>query len=218
MTSAVVPGRGSRDPNPDFLSANLMVEALLDPVARSFRDHAGPFILQFPPMLRHGGLEPAVFADALDRFLGDLPREFVYGVELRDHALLTAAYARVLARHGAAHVYTLWTAMPMPADQADALPPETMPFVMVRLLLQPEATYAQQREAFAPFGTIAAPSERMREEVAGIVARAVARAIPAYVLVNNKAEGSAPLTVEALASRLAPGGPGLQHAALSPEP
>jgi hypothetical protein len=92
--------------------------------------------------------------------------------------------------------------MPMPAAQADLLPPETMPFVMVRLLLRPEATYGEQREAFAPFDRIAAPFEQMREEVAGIVARAVARAIPAYVLVNNKAEGSAPLTIEALADRL----------------
>jgi hypothetical protein len=92
--------------------------------------------------------------------------------------------------------------MPMPAEQADALPPETMPFVMVRLLLRPGATYAEQREAFSPFDRIAAPFERMREEVLGILARAVVRAIPAYVLVNNKAEGSAPLTIEALAERL----------------
>ena len=102
----------------------------------SSASHAGPFVLQFPPMLRRSGLEPTVFIDALDEFLFALPREFRYGVELRDRALLTPAYARVLARHGAGHVYNLWTAMPMPAEQADALPPETMPFVMVRLLAE----------------------------------------------------------------------------------
>ena len=202
VTSAVVPERGSKEPNPHFLSADLLIEDLLEPVARVFRGHAGPFVLQFPPLLRRAGVEPTVFVDALDEFLSALPTEFSYGVELRDKALLSPAYARVLARHGAGHVYNLWTAMPLPAEQADLLPPEAMPFLMVRLLLKPGATYQEQREAFAPFDRIVAPLDRMRDEVAGMLARAVARAIPAYVLVNNKAEGSAPLTIEALAGRL----------------
>jgi uncharacterized protein YecE (DUF72 family) len=211
VTSAVVPERGSREPNPHFLSAGLLIDDLLEPAARVFSGHAGPFVLQFPPMLRRASLEPAVVIDALDEFLSALPRECRYGVELRDRALLTPAYARVLARHDVAHIYNLWTAMPLPAEQAGALPPETMPFVMVRLLLKPGATYDEQREAFAPFDQLVAPFERMRDEVTDILARAVARAIPAYVLVNNKAEGSAPLTIEALASRLADEGS-------SPEP
>ena len=41
----------------------------------------------------------------------------------------------------------------------------------------------------------------MRAQVADLVAEAVGRAIPAYVLVNNKAEGSAPLTVDGPGAR-----------------
>jgi len=41
--------------------------------------------------------------------------------------------------------------------------------------------------------------------VTTLVGGAVARAIPAFVLVNNKAEGSSPLTIEALAERVADG-------------
>jgi uncharacterized protein YecE (DUF72 family) len=210
VTSPVLPEHGSKAANPRFLSAGLFIDDLLEPVSRAFAGHAGPFVLQFPPMLHRSGLDPTDFLDALDEFLFALPREFRYGVELRDTTLLTPAYARVLTHHGAGHVYNLWTAMPMPAEQAQALPPETMPFVMVRLLLRPGTTYNEQREVFAPFDRIVAPFEQMREEVTGILARAVARAIPAYVLVNNKAEGSAPLTVEALASRLAEEGSGLK--------
>ena len=77
-----------------------------------------------------------------------------------------------------------------------------MPFLMVRLLLRPGATYEKQREAFAPFNAIPEPHEGMREEVVDLIGHAVARAIPAYVLVNNKAEGSSPLTIEGLAVRL----------------
>ena len=43
----------------------------------------------------------------------------------------------------------------------------------------------------------------MRGEVVALTARALARGRRVYVLVNNKAEGSSPLTVEALAERLA---------------
>ena len=202
VTSPVLPDRGSREPNPDFLNADRFIAELLEPVERTFREHAGPFILQFPAMLRRAPIQPSAFLEGLDRFLGHLPASFSYAVELRDRALLNDTYAAVLARHGAAHVYNAWTAMPLPGEQAKTLPVESMPFAMVRLLLRPGATYEQQREAFAPFDRLQAPDEALRAETADIVGRAVERAIPAWVLVNNKAEGSAPLTVEELAPEI----------------
>jgi uncharacterized protein YecE (DUF72 family) len=202
VTSALQPGRGSPAPNPDFLSADRLAADLLEPVGRAFRAHAGPFILQFPPLLRRSGLDPGAFVDALDRFLDCLPRDFQYAVEVRDRPVLGGAYARALARHGVAHVYTAWTAMPLPGDQAGIVPVETMPFVMVRLLLRPGSTYAQQRDAFAPFDRLVAPDEPMRAQVVDLVGRGVAAGTPACFLVDNKAEGSAPLTIEALAERL----------------
>jgi len=202
VTSPVMPERGSARPNPDFLSPERFIDDLLEPVGRLFRPHAGPFILQFPPLLRRSGLDRAVFIDGLDRLLGDLPRDFRYAVEVRDRALLGPDYAQVLSRHGAAHVYNAWTAMPLPGEQAHLVPVDEMPFVMVRLLLRPGATYEERREAFSPFDRLAAPDEPMRDQVVDLVGRAIARAVPAYVLVNNKAEGSSPLTIEALAERL----------------
>jgi uncharacterized protein YecE (DUF72 family) len=201
VTSPLLPDRRSSEPNADFLSAERLSAELIEPIERVFREHAGPFILQFPP-IRRAPIQPAAFLEALDAFLGSLPPGFSYAVELRDRRLLTASYAEILARHRAAHVYSLQTAMPRPGQQAAILDPKTMPFVMVRLLLGPDATYEQQREAFAPFNALAAPDETMRAEVADIVGRAVAQAIPAHVLVNNKAEGSAPLTIEALAETI----------------
>jgi uncharacterized protein YecE (DUF72 family) len=203
VTSALKPERGSAEPNPDFLSADRFMDDLLEPAGRALRAHTGPFILQFPPMLRRSGLDRAAFIEGLDRFLGELPRDFQYAVEVRDRTLLGPDYAQVLSRHGAAHVYNAWTAMPQPGEQTAHVPLDAMPFLMVRLLLRPGATYQEQREAFAPFDRLVAPDEQMRDQVVDLVGRAVARAIPAYVLVNNKAEGSSPLTIEALAARLA---------------
>ncbi len=218
VTSALKPDHRSAEPNPDFLSAERLVDDLLEPVSRVFRAHAGPFILQFPPLLRRSGLDRAVFIDGLDRFLDRLPRDFQYAIEVRDRALLGPDYVRILSRHGAAHVYNAWTAMPLPFEQTEHVPLETMPFLMVRLLLRPGATYEEQREAFAPFDRLVAPDETMRDQVVDLVGKAVARAVPAYVLVNNKAEGSSPLTIEALAARLLAQGPRLKAQRHAPEP
>jgi uncharacterized protein YecE (DUF72 family) len=218
VTSAVRPERGSAEPNLDFLSSERFIADLLEPVGRVFRGHAGPFILQFPPLLRRSGIDRTAVIEGLDRLLGDLPRDFQYAVEVRDRRLLGPDYAQVLSRHAAAHVYNAWTAMPLPGDQAGLVPVGAMPFVMVRLLLRPGATYEEQREAFAPFDRLVAPDEPMRDQVVDLVGAAVARSVPAYVLVNNKAEGSSPLTIEAIAERLTAHGSRLTAQRHGPEP
>lgn len=204
IASPVTGGRGSGAParNPDFLDPGRFVDEVLEPWSIAFRPHRGPFIVEIAPLPR--GLDPApsAFAERLDRFLGGLPREFEYAIELRDSRLLTPGYARVLRAHGAAHTFNYWSAMPMPGEQAGLVPEDTASFTVVRLLLRPGTWYEQQREAFRPFNRLVETDERMRDDVAGIVARAVPRR-RVYVLVNNKAEGSAPLTIRALAERIA---------------
>jgi uncharacterized protein YecE (DUF72 family) len=153
-------------------------------------------------------LDAAEFADRLDRFLEPLPREFRYAVEIRERSWLTDTYLRVLARHAATHVYNYWSRMPRPGAQAEVTPPEAAPFVLLRLLMPPGAGYEQQREAYRPFDRLLEPDELMRADVTDIIQRAATRGRAVFVLVNNKAEGSAPLTIEALAARIA-GVPGV---------
>ena len=120
MTSAVRPARsgGSRNElNPDFLNERLFQDEVLGPFGELFREHTGPFILQFPPAPASVRLRPEVFAERLGRFLGALPGDFRYAVELRDPNLLSREYRDALSAHGAAHVYNYVTAMPMPARQ-----------------------------------------------------------------------------------------------------
>ena len=60
--------------------------------------------------------------------------------------------------------------------------------------------YAEQREAFRPFDTLVEPDEAMRADTVSLVQRAAANQKRIYLLVNNKAEGSAPLTLRELAA------------------
>jgi uncharacterized protein YecE (DUF72 family) len=197
------PASARAERNLDFLSPERFESDLLQPLAVAFADHTGPIILEFPPFARTLQLEAAAFHARLDRFLESLPRQFEYAVELRDRRLLTADYYRLLRRHGVAHTFNYWSAMPMPGEQLDTAPPEELPFTVVRLLLKPGTWYEDQRDAFRPFNRIVAPDPIMRRDVAAIAGRALKRQKRVYILVNNKAEGSSPLTVLALAKKLA---------------
>jgi acetyl esterase/lipase len=125
-------------------------------------------------------------------------------VELRNRELLTNEYRRVIADRGVSHVYNWWGRMPELRDQLALVAP-TAPFVVARLLLRPGTTYAERKEAFAPFDRLQDESEAMRDDVVALAKAARAAGATCDVLVNNKAEGSSPLTVRALAQRLAAG-------------
>lgn len=205
FASPVIPGSGREAPavaNRDFLSADGFTRDVLEPWSMWFSGHAGPFVLEIPPVPPGDRLEPERFADALHAFLGRLPRRCQIGVELRDRRLLGERYAQVLAATGALHVYNYWSAMPLPELQAQIVPPTQGTALMIRLLLRPGTKYESQREAFRPFNRLVDVDEGMRRDVVGLLHDAVQRAQPAYVLVNNKAEGSAPLTIRALAEQL----------------
>ena len=195
------PPGGRAERNPDFLSIDRLSSDLLEPLSAAFTQHTGPIILEFPPFARSLQLEPAAFLARLDAFLARLPRGFDYCVELRDSRLLTADYAGMLAAHGVAHTFNYWSAMPGLAEQAAVVAPEDPPFSVVRLLLKPGTWYEDQREAFRPFNRIVEPDLSMRRNVIAIANRALQRKKKVYILVNNKAEGSSPLTVMALAQR-----------------
>ncbi len=203
VTAVALGPAGSQTPNPDFLSVDRLITDLLEPCDAVFRRHMGPIVLEFPPFPRSLAFAPPEFEQRLDRFLSDVPAGFSYTVELRDARLLTPAYREIIASHGVAHTYTYWTAMPMPAEQATVVPPEGVDHVVMRLLLRPGTRYQDQRERFAPFDRIVEPDMAMRADVTSIAKRAVARGQSVFVLVNNKAEGSSPLTVMALAKQLA---------------
>jgi uncharacterized protein YecE (DUF72 family) len=201
VTAPTLQGMGRHSANPDFLSVPRVLAEFIEPFARSLSHHCGPFIFQFSPPVGPKHTDATPFIDALDRFLEQLPRDFQYAVEIRDKWALTDPYKDVLVRHGCAHVYNYWSAMPLPGAQARTIPPESQPFLMLRLLLRPGTWYEDQRQVFAPFDKLVEPDETMRKDVLDIIRRAATGSRQVYLLVNNKAEGSSPLTIEALAER-----------------
>ena len=187
--------------NPDFLDSELFARAVHEPARAAFSAHMGPWIVEIAPS--PSPIDPSWFCEKLDEFLGAAPRDFPFAVELRDRRLLTPQYVRTLRKHGAAHVFNYWSRMPNLAKQAriEGLLDGSM--LVVRLLLPPGGRYADLKEAYAPFDRLVSPQPEMRQDVVNLVRRALERDMECYVIVNNKAEGSSPLTVRSLAKLMA---------------
>ena len=191
--------------NPDFLNPDVFLEAVYEPYRRHFAGHAGPFVFEFQAIGRGSGVTAERFTERLDEFFDALPREGMYAVEIRNEEFLTPAYFAVLREHGVAHVFNSWTRMPPIGDQLDLPGAVSGPFIVARALLQPGRTYDEAVDAFAPYDRIQDPSPPLRRDLVRLIETAVRTRIPAYLLVNNRAEGSAPLTV-AEVLRMLPGG------------
>lgn len=183
-------------PNPRFLDAELFNELVLTPYREArFEPHTGPFIFEFQ---RHG-LTSQEFCTRLDRFFSKISRGFRYAVEIRNAGLLGPDYRKVLESHGAAHVYNHWSYMPPLLQQHKRMVERfTAPFTVIRLLTPLNMNYETAKKRAAPYNAIVEELPQMRKETVALIKQSVEENRQAYVLVNNRSEGNAPLTIQAL--------------------
>jgi uncharacterized protein YecE (DUF72 family) len=181
--------------NPHFLNAKAFVQHVLQPYRdATFRTHTGPLLFEFQ---RHG-MQALEFVNKLDAFFSQLPTDFSYAVEIRNPEVLGTAYRDMLNRHGIAHVYNHWCFMPGLAEQHQQMGEFTASFTVLRLLTPLGIPYAAAKRRAMPYDKIVRELPEMRAETVELVQKAVRQNVRAYVLVNNRSEGNAPLTVQAL--------------------
>jgi len=200
-TYAKQPRYGSRagQPNTRFLDPKLFNDLVLAPYREAnFYPHTGPFLFEFQ---RHG-MSAEEFCGKLDTFFGQLPKDFRYAVEIRNAGLLGPAYRDVLARHSVAHVYNHWSYMPPLAEQHQKLETFTAPFTVLRLLTPLKITYEAAKTRAQPYDKIVGELPEMRQDTVTLVKKAIEDQRQAYVIVNNRSEGNAPLTIQALTELL----------------
>ena len=182
--------------NPDFLNPDLFLEAVYEPYRRDFADHAGPFVFEFQAIGRGSGMTPERFADRLDEFFSALPREGQYAVEIRNEEFLTPDVLRGPA--GARRGPRLQLVDPHARDRRPARSARRGVGAVhrgPRAAPARAARYDEAVDAFAPYDRIREPSPPLRRDLLRLIETAVHTRIPAYLLVNNRAEGSAPLTI-----------------------
>jgi uncharacterized protein YecE (DUF72 family) len=201
---------GKREPselagqrNPDFLNPNVFLSDVLDPYRRFFSEHAGPFVFEFQTIAGSGPRAAEEFVERLDAFFSLLPRDPLYAVEVRNEEFLTPGYFTVLREHNVAHVFSSWTRMPPLGAQMDMEGSVTANFIVARALLKPGRLYEDAVKLFKPYDRIRDPYPDLRRDLARLARTSGELRLPAWLIVNNRAEGSAPHTIAAVAAILA---------------
>lgn len=193
-------GKGAGRDNPLFLDPEYATERVVGPFMEGLGPKAGPLLFQFAPqpMAWLGGARE--FARRLHSFLAKLPRGPLYAVEVRNRGLLTEDYAQALADVGACPCINLLDRMPAPLAQWHQVHGNRAPALVVRWMLTRGLAYDQARARYHPFNAIVDPDPAAVQAIAHLVRTCAER--PAYVIANNKAEGSAPLSLARLADAL----------------
>ena len=191
--------------NPRFLDASYAGDAVVAPLAEGLGTRLGAVLFQFPPQptAALGGVPRIV--ERLHRFLDALPAGPLYAVEIRNADWLGPDYARALRAAGAVHCLGVHPRMPPPEAQARIAAPAMERALVVRWNLGHGLAYEAARERYAPFDRLAAEDPPTRDALAGLIARHLVEwpERPTLAIVNNKAEGCAPLSVFELAGRTA---------------
>lgn len=207
VTTAVFPdhprlGARAGKRNPHFLDPHLARTMVAQPFLDGAGALAGPLVFELPPIPDRFLPSDVELVARLAALFDAMPEGLSIAIELRNRQLLTPRYLDLLRERGVAHVLNFWTAMPTPAAQAALGADLPGRDVVFRLMLPPGASYEQMKAAYEPFDKIAAPQPALRKEVVEIVLRALAAGRGAFVIANNKVEGSSPLTLFAIAEML----------------
>ncbi len=138
------------------------------------------------------------FLTSLETFLQALPAGFRYAVEIRNPEYLEPEYLALLARYQVAHVLNSWTRMPELAAQKSLPGVFTSDFFVVRALLRPGRAYEEAVKMFAPYTKVGEVNSAVRRALGELIQDARWSGRRGLVLINNRLEGYAPGTIEAL--------------------
>ncbi len=190
-----------------FLDAAYAQRQVLAPAVEGLGERLGVIVLQFSPLPSALLRERGRLLARLHGFLRAMPAGVTWAIEWRDAAMLGPDYEALLADTGAVHGYSDHPRLPRLMAQLAA--PTRSP-LLIRWLLERGRTYEEARGRYAPFDRLVDPDPATRREILDCVAAALSRGEEALVIVNNKAEGCAPLSIAALAQDLVETAPPMQ--------
>jgi uncharacterized protein YecE (DUF72 family) len=193
-------GHRAGQANEHFLNAETFANGFLNPCG-PFRKNIGLLMFEFsrfyPSDYEHG----RDFVAELDKFFGALPKGWPYGVEMRNKNWLRPDYFDCLARHGVTHVFNSWEAMPPVSEQMALAGSRTNPaLTAARFLLKPGRKYEEAVKTFQPYAKVQEPNPDARAAGMALIAegKAAGPTRKTYVYVNNRLEGNALETIEAM--------------------
>ena len=203
--------------NPHFLDAAAALDHFIGPALEGLGTRAGPLVFQMPPLPREWvqGEAGVATIERIGTMLGGLPRAVngvapICAVEVRNPELLTPRFIRTLREHGARPCIAIHARMPPAARQSAALHAMDASAeegdvwrlkgpLVVRWSLATGYRYEEAKNRYAPFDRLIDPDIPTRGTLAHLIHVALKSGQPSFVIVNNKAEGCAPLSAIELA-------------------
>ena len=183
--------------NQSFLNAELFARMFAKPL-EIHAGRVGVLIFEFGtlPKRHYDGVGP--FVADLSRFLAALPRGWRYAVEVRNPEYLDPVYFDCLRSFNVAHVFNAWTRMPELPGQIAIEEAYTADFTVARALLRHGRPYAEAVEKFQPYEKVQEPNPGARAALKELMERTARNRQLAFLFVNNRLEGNAPGTIEAV--------------------
>jgi uncharacterized protein YecE (DUF72 family) len=196
--------------NPRFLDPSWARDAVIAPIVDGLGSRCGPILFQFAhraPGPREAIADDLALLDHLADFLARLPRGPRYAIEFRNPSMFRGEacrrFVQALRAHDALPGIGLIPTMPTATRHAAALfeagfDVTAQGTLLIRWLLGHGLGYEQARSVYEPFDQLAAPDVATRHEIAALVAACMASGGESFVIINNKAEGSAPRSIPPL--------------------
>jgi uncharacterized protein YecE (DUF72 family) len=191
-----------REPNPLFLDPAHAAEEAIGPCIEGLGAKTGPILFQFPPLAVADFESPGLFASRLHAFLERLPKGPLYAVELRNRELLFKQTYQALAALGAEPCFNLHPAVPGIAQQRECAGGGLPRTLVIRWMLHRKLSYRGAKDRHKPFNRIVDEDPGSRAEIAKLCIETLEAGRRVFVIANNKAEGSAPLSLIGLAAHL----------------
>jgi uncharacterized protein YecE (DUF72 family) len=187
-------------PNENYLNADLFDRFFLKP-CETIRPQIGVLVFEFSRFFPGDYGSGRDFVRDLDGFLGRLPADWPYAIEMRNKHWLASEYFVCLARHHVAHVFNSWDAMP-PVTAQMAMPgSRTNPnLVAARFLLKPGRKYEAAVKSFQPYDKVKDPNPEARQAGKALITegQTAASTRKTFIYVNNRLEGNALETIAAM--------------------
>ena len=203
-------GRG-KVANPHFLDAAIAAREFVLPCLEGLKGKAGPLVFQVSPLPRGLVEDASLIVERLEAFFAALPQELgkqrpIYALELRNPELLTPRLMRMLGRAGVRYCVGLHDRMPEVERQEAALKAldgDTPGDLVVRWNLHRGFLYQAAKQRYEPFDKLVDEDGETRRILARMAAAAFKTGRKVWITANNKAEGSAPLSLLKLAEEIA---------------
>ena len=184
--------------NPFFLSNQLFTEFYR--LLRPMRDQVGALIFQFEYLNKKKMPDQQVFQEKFSAFISKCPSGMNYCVEIRNPNYLNTEYFSFLKSLNLSHVFLQGYYMPPIFNLYEKYHSFIEKVAVIRLMGGDRKAIEEKSQG--NWNQLWEPKEGELDRLSGMMKELMIKKVRLFVNVNNHYEGSAPLTIDRIKSRL----------------